>query len=193
MMSRPMASVTGSAISVTGSHTPTAVRGGGKRPRSRHSLRGATIYRQINDVLGEGIENRPGGQRPVQNIRLHNNLKQFSKVGFKEAKSWMEQRLAAMKNRDPKADTAELARDWLSSLEHNKLSGLDPRIAEIEAIKLAKQYALWHVQCIGDMEQIQPDGVFLIMGGQLNSASSSEVRARKTGDIIWLINDWEIQ
>jgi hypothetical protein len=31
------------------------------------------------------------------------------------------------------------------------------------------------------------------MGGQLNSASSSEVQARKTGDIIWLINDWEIQ
>ncbi len=38
-----------------------------------------------------------------------------------------------------------------------------------------------------------PDGVFQIMGGQLNSASSSEVQARKTGDIIWLINDWEIQ
>ncbi len=27
----------------------------------------------------------------------------------------------------------------------------------------------------------------------MNSASSSEVRARKMGNIIWLINDWEIQ
>jgi hypothetical protein len=31
------------------------------------------------------------------------------------------------------------------------------------------------------------------MGGQWNSAFSSEVQARKTGDIIWQINDWEIQ
>jgi stage V sporulation protein SpoVS len=43
------------------------------------------------------------------------------------------------------------------------------------------------------MEQTQPDGVVQIMGGQLNSASSSEVQARKTGDIIQLMNDWEIQ
>jgi hypothetical protein len=43
------------------------------------------------------------------------------------------------------------------------------------------------------MEQTRPDGVFRIMGGQLNSASSSEVRARKTSNIIRLINNWEVQ
>jgi hypothetical protein len=31
------------------------------------------------------------------------------------------------------------------------------------------------------------------MGGQLNSASSAEVQARKTSNIIRLINDWEVQ
>jgi hypothetical protein len=98
-----------------------------------------------------------------------------------------------MKNRVPKADAVELARDWLSSLEHNKLLGLDPSIAEVEVINLAKQYTWWHVQPVGDMEQMRPDGVFQIMKGQLNSAFSSEVRARKTGNIIWLINDSEIQ
>jgi hypothetical protein len=96
----------------------------------------------------------------VQNTRLHNNLKQFSKVGFEKAKAWMERRLAAMKNGIPKADAAEMAGDWLSSLEHNKLSDLDPRIAEIEAINLAKQYTRWHVQRVGDVEQTRPDGVF---------------------------------
>jgi hypothetical protein len=65
-----------------------------------------------------------------------------------------------MKNGVPKADTAELARDWLSSLEHNKLSGLDPGIVEIEAINLAKQYTRWHVQRVGDMEQTRLDRVF---------------------------------
>jgi hypothetical protein len=52
----------------------------------------------------------------------------------------MERRLAAMKNGVPKADATELAQVWLSSLEHNKPSGLNPGIAEIEAINLAKQY-----------------------------------------------------
>jgi hypothetical protein len=42
-------------------------------------------------------------------MKLHNNLKQFSKVGFKEAKAWLEQRLAGMKNGVPNADAAELA------------------------------------------------------------------------------------
>jgi hypothetical protein len=31
------------------------------------------------------------------------------------------------------------------------------------------------------------------MGGQLNSASSAKVQARKTSNIIRLINDWEVQ
>jgi hypothetical protein len=31
------------------------------------------------------------------------------------------------------------------------------------------------------------------MGGQLNSASLAEVQARKTSNIIRLINDWEVQ
>jgi hypothetical protein len=44
------------------------------------------------------------------------------------------------------------------------------------------------------MEQTRPDRVLRTMGGQLNSASSSKVQARKTGDdIIWLINDCKIQ
>ncbi len=84
----------------------------------------------------------------MQHIRLHNNLKQFSKVGFEEAKAWMEWRLAAMKNRVPKVDAAELEQDWLSSLEHNELSGLDPGIVEIESVNLAKQYTHWHVECV---------------------------------------------
>jgi hypothetical protein len=43
------------------------------------------------------------------------------------------------------------------------------------------------------MSQQQPEGVFQILGGQLNSASSSEARSCKTRDIIHLIKDWEIQ
>jgi hypothetical protein len=43
------------------------------------------------------------------------------------------------------------------------------------------------------MENLRPDGVFCILGGQLNSASSLDVRAWKILDVVHLINDWEIQ
>jgi hypothetical protein len=77
----------------------------------------------------------------------------------------------------------------MSSVDSNALLGMDPGIAAIEAANLAKQYARWHVQRIRHMEQTQPDGVFQVMGGQLTSASSTEVQARKTSNIIRLIND----
>jgi hypothetical protein len=187
------AGVTGSAPSDTSSHTQAAVRGGNKRPRSRHLSRCATIYLQINKELIRGVEGSPARKPLVQNSSIHKNLKQFSKVGFEEAKTWMERRLAGMKNGIPAADAASLSQGWLSSVDSNTLLGMDPGIAAIEAANLAKQYARWHVPCIGHMEQTRPDGVFRIMGGQLNSASSLEVRARKTSNIIRLINDWEVQ
>ncbi len=98
-----------------------------------------------------------------------------------------------MKNGVPAAEAAGLSREWALSANVDILQGMDTGIADIEATNLAKQYARWHVQRIGHMEQTPPNGVFRIMGGQLNSASSSEVRARKTSDIIRLINDWEVQ
>ncbi len=78
-------------------------------------------------------------------------------------------------------------------MDRDILLGMDLGIADIEAANLAKQYVRWHVQRIGQMVQTQPEGVFRIISEQLNSASSSEVRASKTSDIIRLINDWEAQ
>jgi hypothetical protein len=81
------AGVTGTAPGDTSSHSRLAVRGGRERPRSRHLSRRATTYRQINEELLRGVEGRPLGQPPIQNSSMCNNLKQFSKVGFEEAKS----------------------------------------------------------------------------------------------------------
>jgi hypothetical protein len=81
-------------------------------------------------------------------------------VGFKEAKAWMERRLAGMKNGVPAVDAAGLLRKWISSVDLNALLGMDTGIAAIEAANLAKQYARWHVQRIRHMEQTRPDGVF---------------------------------
>jgi hypothetical protein len=159
-MNSLMAGVTGTAPGDTSSHSRLAVRGESERPRSRHLSRHATTNHQINKELLRGVEGRPLGQPPIQNSSMHNNLKQFSKVGVEEAKAWMERRLAGMKNGVPAADAAGLSCKWMSSVDSNTLLGMDPGIAATEAANLAKQYARWHVQRIRHMEQTRSDGVF---------------------------------
>jgi hypothetical protein len=102
----------------------------------------------------------------------------------------MERRLANLKSGVSTWAAMDLAAQWSMGL---KCQELDATIAEIEAINLAKQYNRWHVPRLGSMSQQQPEGVFRILGGQLNSASSLDVCSRKTWDIIRLIKEWKIQ
>ncbi len=97
-----------------------------------------------------------------------------------------------MKSGVPNWVATALAREWAGNLG-NDITDLDRGIAKIEAANLAKHYIWWHVPQLGHMENPRPDGVFRILGGQLNSASSLDVRARKILDVVRLINDWEIQ
>jgi hypothetical protein len=83
-------------------------------------------------------------------------------------------KLAGMKSGIPNWVTTAMAGEWAGGLGDN-ITDLDRGIAEIEAVNLAKHYEQWHVPPLGHMENLQPDGVFCILGGQLNSASSLEV------------------
>ncbi len=169
---------------------------GGRLSGSRRSLKQVALYHQINSMLhnNQGVSS---GNQSIVTSRLHAiqvdnriNVKQYKKVGYEDAKTWMERRLANMKSGVPNWAAKGLASQWCNGL---KLHDLDETIAEIESINLANQYNQWHVSRLGSMSQQQPEGVFQKLGGHLNSASSSEVRSRKTGDIIRLIKDWEIQ
>ncbi len=97
-----------------------------------------------------------------------------------------------MKSGVPNWAATTIAGEWACSSEPD-ITDLDEGIAEIEAANLAKHYERWHVPWLGHMERQRPDGVFCILGGQLNSASSLEVRTCKVADMVCLINDWEVQ
>ena len=97
-----------------------------------------------------------------------------------------------MKSGVPNWVATTVADEWSASLTDD-ISTLDTHIAEIEAANLAKHYHRWHVDRLGTMATPRPDGVFRILGGQLNSASSTEVRSRKVKDVVGLINEWEVQ
>jgi hypothetical protein len=69
-------------------------------------------------------------------------VKQYKKVGYKDAKTWMEHRLANMKSGVPNWAATDLASQWCEGIKRHDL---DETIAEIESINLASQYNQWHV------------------------------------------------
>ncbi len=85
-----------------------------------------------------------------------------------------------------------LAGEWQSSLSLD-LTNLKEGIVEIEATNLARHFTCWHVPRLRQMVQQRPDGVFRFLGGQLNSASSMEVRTCKVVELTRLINNWQAQ
>jgi hypothetical protein len=67
---------------------------------------------------------------------------------------------------------------------------------EIEQKKQARARegkSRWYVPHLGEVPQVRPEGVFHLLGGNLNSASSKEVRDRKISDIHRLIKTWDVQ
>ncbi len=120
------------------------------------------------------------------------NLKQFRKVGLEDAKTWMECRLACIRSGIPNSVATEMAYTWAQQLNLS-LGDLDERIADIEATNLARHYTRTHVPRLGNMKKMQPEGVFLLLRGQMNSASSTNTRLTKTGDIVQLCKEFDIQ
>jgi hypothetical protein len=71
---------------------------GGRLSGSRWSLRQAALYHQINSMLHNNQGVGSGDQSSITS-RLHAihidnriNVKQYNKVGYKDAKMWMERR-----------------------------------------------------------------------------------------------------
>ena len=170
----------------------TLLGGGGEQPpRSRRSARRAALYRRICLTLNNHNNDQYQAKQSGNNVRRP-QLQQYHKVGYEDAKTWMERRLAGMETGVSNWVATTLAGEWSETLGED-ITDLDRGIAEIEAANLAQHYHRWHVKRLGTVDNPRPDGVFRILGGQLNSASSLEVRSRKVTDVVRLINEWEVQ
>jgi len=197
-MVRGMARTTGSAASGANAMGQSAERGDRRPSGSQRSSRRAAVYHQIIDVLDRSVDGRERDCRGERRSRLEtlgnndNSLHQFRKVGFKDAKSWMERRLANSRSGIPDLVATKMASGWACQLSP-KLGDLDERIAEIEASNLARHYARTHVERLGHLVKPRPDGVFQLLGGQMNSAASEETRLRKSGDLVRLCQEFEVQ
>ena len=87
----------------------------------------------------------------------------------------MERRQLNPKLGIPKKDLEELAQEWSKELDSFDLDTVN---MEIEATQMAKQYACYHVPELGSMTNGQPPGVFRLMGWQVDSLNTQEVRER---------------
>ena len=157
--------------------TPPTVRiRSGRRARCHQSSRRATTHCKLTQIL-----NRHQGKT---------TNKQYMKVGFIEAKSWMERRLSNMKYGIMKEEVNKLANGWTLQREEYEL---DRRIVEIEAAEIAKRWHRYHVLELGVLEKERRDGILRCFGGQLNSASSQEVSDSKIDEINWVVDEWDLQ
>jgi len=92
----------------------------------------------------------------------------------------------------PNSVATQLASGWARQLSP-ELGDLDERIAEIEASNFARHYARTHVERLGYLAKPRPDGVFRLLGGQMNSAASAETCLWKSGDLVRLCHEFEVQ
>ncbi len=97
-----------------------------------------------------------------------------------------------MKSGVPSWAATPMATKWRDQLDP-VLADQDPRVMEIEAANLAKHYKQWHVPRLGNVPAQRPDGVFRIMGRQLNSAFSAEVCLHKVAGMVHVLNNWDVQ
>ena len=104
----------------------------------------------------------------------------------------MERRLANLRSGIPNLVATQLASGWARQLSP-VLGDLNERIAKIEASNLARHHARTHVVLLGSLTKPRPDRVFQLLGGQMNSAASAKTCLRKSGDLVQLCQEFEVQ
>jgi hypothetical protein len=104
----------------------------------------------------------------------------------------MVRRLANLTSGIPHSAAIKLAIGWAQQLSP-ALGHLDEGIAKIEATNLARHYTRIHIEHLGSVNKIRPDKVFWLLGGQMNSAASTQTSIRKTPDLVWICQEFEVQ
>ena len=69
----------------------------------------------------------------------------------------------------------------------------DSEIITQERQRAEQDASRWFVQQLGNMPQDRPEGVFRLLGGNLNSASTKDVHDQKITDILRIIETWDVQ
>ena len=116
---------------------------------SRWSARQAALCHHICSMLNKNI------REPRETGKLDNssNIRQFHKVGYKDAKTWMERINSNEVRRSQLGRHRVGGRMAKQPLPRPYVTDLNKGVAEIKATNLARHYTCWHVPCLGQMVQ----------------------------------------
>lgn len=171
-------------------------RGGKGRERSKKASRQAAIHRQMANIITE--HNNQQHNRAGQQLRgRRNGVPEAGRGGRQalgmiggvdDARQWMERRLERSCPDQSERHIRSVVDSWV--LPHGQL---DKEQLRREERDLAKTLERWYVPRYGSMTEGRGEGVFRIMGGQLNSISGADIRSRKILDIKRIVDEWEVQ
>jgi hypothetical protein len=68
----------------------------------------------------------------------------------------------------------------------------DPDMERVVLRRKEEEQGQWHVPRLGDMTEMQPDGVFRLLGGHFNGSASRIIRDRRIANLTRLISTWDI-
>jgi len=127
-----------------------------------------------------------GGIRGQPNIGTagHNNyINNYNRIQRSDAVEWKRNR----KRKEAPTDDDDNAN------RERTLNIQDPTIARLEEEEARRYYNRWHVPPLGNLTTERPSGVFRLMGGQVNGASTVVSRDKKIADISRIIDTWDVQ
>lgn len=120
----------------------------------------------------------------ISNTNPNKNNLNYTRLQRNDAINWKLNR----KRKDPPPEENTIQEE-----DTHRPDRLDPLIARLEEEEAKRYYDRWHVPPLGQLTTIRPDGVFRLMGGQVNGASSVECRDKKVTDLSRIIDDWDVQ
>ena len=95
-------------------------------------------------------------------------------------------RLTRVTRREKRTGITSAEEDSTSADSNGDMERVERRRAEEES-------ACWYVPRLGPIPQDHPDGVFRLVGENLNCASTKEVWDRKVSDIHQILETWDVQ
>jgi len=130
-----------------------------------------------------GIAGEEGGidiNLTSRNNEFKTNNERYTRHHTNDAFDWKRER---KRKRDPQEDC-----------NINDITGImDPIVAQIEAEEAQQYYDRWHVPRLGHLTTDRPQGVFRLMSGQVNGASTNISRDKKVSQISNIIDTWDVQ
>ena len=133
---------------------------------------------------GEGLYGNNNSIRENNNTTNNTNKEfRYQRPHTEDARLWRE-------NRKRKLNPSD---NNLAETENHADAPVDQTILEIEEEADITYYNRWHVPRLGTMTERRPEGVYRLMGAQLNSISSADRRDKKVAEIERIMDTWDVQ